>query len=133
MGHKLDDAGVPVVKPFGGHAVFIDGRRFYPNVPEDQFPAQMVTVETYKFGGIRPVEIGSCLAGRNPDTGENIRPALDLSRLAIPRRVYTKEHFDYVADRITEAHQATKDRATGLTFNIESKGIRHFTSTFKYL
>jgi len=133
LGHKLDDAGVPVVKPFGGHAVFVDGRRFYPNVPEDQFPAQMVTVEAYKFGGIRSVEIGSCLAGRNPDTGENIRPALDLSRFAIPRRVYTKEHFDYVADRITEAHQATKDRTTGLAFNMESKGIRHFTSTFKYI
>jgi len=129
----LDSCGIPVVKPIGGHAVFIDGRRFYPNVPEDQFPAQMVCVELYKYGGIRTVEVGSSLAGRDPDTGKNLRPAMDLCRLAIPRRVYSKEHLDYVADIIKEAHKETCTRTKGLAFEKESKGIRHFDSTFKYL
>jgi len=133
LGTKLDEYGIPVVKPFGGHAVFIDGRRFYPNIPEGEFPAQMAVVEIYKTGGIRTVEIGSCLAGRNPDTGENNRPHLDLCRLAIPRRVYTLEHLDYVANIIKETHNITKDKTTGLEFDNESGVIRHFTSTFKYL
>lgn len=133
LGMCLDEAGIPVVKPFGGHAVFVDGRRFYPNVPEDQYPAQMACVEMYRFGGVRAVEVGSCLAGRDPDTGLNVRPALDLARLAIPRRVYTQEHFDYVVDVIREAHAETRDRKTGLAFDKETKGIRHFTSTFKYI
>lgn len=133
LGEKLDSYGIPVVKPFGGHAVFIDGRRFYPNVPEDQFPAQMVCVELYRFGGVRSVEVGSSLAGRDPDTGRNIRPAMDLCRLAIPRRVYTQEHMDYVAEVAREAYDATRERTKGMTFEKESKGIRHFDSTFKFL
>lgn len=131
LGKKLDDAKIPVVKPFGGHAIFIDGRQFYPDVPEGQFPAQMVTVEIYKFGGVRGVEIGANLAGRNPDTGENIRPAMDLCRLAIPRRVYTLEHLDYVVDIVKETHAETSKRRTGLKFDKETGGIRHFTSTFR--
>lgn len=133
LGKKLDEAGIPVVKPFGGHAVFIDARRFYPNVPESQFPAQLACVEIYKHGGIRSVEVGSCLIGRDPDSGENIRPALDLCRLALPRRAYTLEHLDYVADVIKEAYGATHNKTAGLMFDVESKGIRHFTSTFKYV
>jgi len=133
LGENLDACGIPVVKPIGGHAVFIDGRSFYPKVPEDQFPAQMVCVELYKYGGVRTVEVGSSLAGRDPDTGKNLRPAMDLCRLAIPRRVYTGEHLDYVADIIKEAHLETCNRTKGLAFEKESKGIRHFDSTFKYL
>lgn len=133
LGERLDKAGVPVVKPFGGHAIFINGRGFYPNVPEGQFPAQLACVEIYKHGGVRTVEIGSCLIGRNPDTGENIRPALDLCRLAIPRRAYTEEHLDYVADVIKETFDATSSKTTGLAFDKETSGIRHFTSTFKYI
>lgn len=133
LGQKLNEAGIPIVKPIGGHAVFIDGRRFYKNVPEDQFPAQMVCVEAYKFGGVRTVEVGACLAGRNPDTGENLRPALDLCRLAIPRRVYSQEHFDYVIDIMKKVYNETADRKTGLMFEKETRGIRHFTSTFKYI
>ncbi len=94
LGQQLLAREVPIVTPIGGHAVFIDGRRFFRNIPEDQFPAQLVTVELYREGGVRAVEVGSCLAGRDPDTGENLRPALDLCRLTIPRRVYTQEHFD---------------------------------------
>jgi tryptophanase len=133
LGTQLDAEGIPIVKPVGGHAVFIDGRRFYPQVPEDQFPAQMLVLELYKEGGIRAVEVGSNLIGRDPDTGENIRPALDLCRLAIPRRVYSWEHLEFVVDAAVTVHQAQKDRTTGLCFDQEADGIRHFSSTFRYL
>lgn len=133
LGSELVKREVPIVTPVGGHAVFIDGRRFFPKVPEDQFPAQLVAVELYREGGVRAVEIGSCLTGRDPDTGENVRPALDLCRLAIPRRVYTQEHFDYVVDVVDTVHKKQYDRTKGLAFDVETKGIRHFTSTFKEL
>ncbi|MFH0800081.1 MAG: tryptophanase [Pseudomonadota bacterium] len=133
LGDELHGRGVPIVRPVGGHAVFIDGRRFFPNVPEGEFPAQLVTVALYREGGVRAVEIGSCLAGRDPDTGENLRPALDLCRLTIPRRVYTQEHFDYVADVVGAVHDKARSRTKGLAFDSESKGIRHFTSTFREL
>lgn len=121
------------MRPVGGHAVFIDGRRFFPNVPESEFPAQLLVVELYREGGVRAVEVGSCLAGRDPDSGDNIRPALDLCRLTIPRRVYTEEHFDYVADVVDEVFKKQRSRKRGLGFDVETKGIRHFTSTFKEL
>lgn len=133
LGEELLKREVPIVTPIGGHAVFIDGRSFFPNIPEDQFPAQLVVVELYREGGIRAVEIGSCLAGRDPDTGENIRPALDLCRLTIPRRVYTQEHFDYIVDVVDTVHKSMHGRSKGLAFSNETKGIRHFTSTFKEL
>ena len=79
------------------------------------------------------MEIGSCLAGRDPDTGENILPPLDLCRLALPRRVYTREHLDYVAEVVTKVHKDKKDLTKGLAFEKETPGIRHFTSTFRYL
>jgi tryptophanase len=133
LGELLKKREVPIVTPLGGHAVFIDGRRFYSKLPEDQYPAQLVTVELYREGGVRSVEVGSCLAGRDPDTGKNNRPALDLCRLTIPRRVYTREHFDYVADVVGDVYERGRTRQLGLAFEVESKGIRHFTSTFREL
>jgi tryptophanase len=134
FGQLLQSFNVPVVEPIGGHAVFIDARKFFPNVPEDQFPAQLLCVEIYKEGGVRPVEVGSCLIGRDPDTGENIRPALDLCRLTIPRRVYTFEHLEYVADVVRTVHEEkSKSQNRGLRFDQEAQGIRHFASTFKYV
>ncbi|HPW46010.1 MAG TPA: tryptophanase [bacterium] len=133
LGEELTKRDVPIVRPVGGHAVFIDGRRFFPNVPESEFPAQLLVVELYREGGVRAVEVGSCLAGRDPDSGDNIRPALDLCRLTIPRRVYTEEHFDYVADVVDEVFKKQRSRKRGLGFDVETKGIRHFTSTFKEL
>ena len=134
FGELLQSFGVPIVEPVGGHAVFIDGRKFFPNVPEDEFPAQLLCAELYKEGGVRSVEVGSCLVGRDPDTGENIRPALDLCRLTIPRRVYTFEHLEYVADviRTVQEERGTKLKR-GLCFDHEAEGIRHFSSTFRYL
>jgi tryptophanase len=134
FGQLLQSFSIPVVEPIGGHAVFIDARKFFPNVPEDQFPAQLLCVEIYKEGGVRPVEVGSCLIGRDPDTGENIRPALDLCRLTIPRRVYTFEHLEYVADVVKTVHdEKGKTQNRGLRFDQEAQGIRHFASTFKYV
>ena len=124
---------IPIVEPPGGHAVFIDARRFFKNVPEDQFPAQLLCVELYREGGIRPVEVGSCHAGRNPDTGENVRPALDLCRLAIPRRVYSLEHFIYVADVAADVKEQHGNRDKGLKFKYESPGMRLFDSLFSYV
>jgi tryptophanase len=133
LGAGLRAAGVPIVEPVGGHAVFVDGRKFYPHVPEDQFPAQLLCVEMYKEGGVRTCEIGSNLIGRDPDTGENIRPALDLARLAVPRRAYFQEHMDYVVDVVATVHQEQRERTRGLAFLREAPGIRHFSSTFRYL
>jgi tryptophanase len=133
LGRRLDEAGISVVKPFGGHAVFIDGRKFFPKVPRDQFPSHLLSVELYREGGIRSVEVGSCMAGRDPDTGANIDVELDLCRMAVPRRVYTREHLDYVADVTREAFKNGRDRTKGLAFDNETKIMRHFTSTFKYL
>ncbi len=134
FGELLIRSGVPVVEPIGGHAVFIDARRFFPGVPEDEFPAQLLCVELYKEGGVRAVEVGSVLIGRDPDTGENIRPNLDLCRITIPRRVYTFEHLEYVADVVatvfTEKGQKLRH---GLRFEVEAPGIRHFASTFRYV
>ena len=114
-------------------AVFVDGRRFFPQVPEDQFPAQLLCVELYREGGVRTVEIGSNLIGRDPDTGDNIRPALDLCRLAIPRRVYFREHLEHVVDAAVRVAERHKGRTTGLEFLKEAPGIRHFASTFKFV
>ena len=133
LGQWLKEAGVPIVEPVGGHAVFIDGRLFYPNVPEDQFPAQLLCGELYKEGGVRTVEVGACLIGREPDTGKNIRPSLDLCRLALPRRVYNAEHLEYVVDVVRTVYEEDRERSGGLAFDKEAPGIRHFSSTFRYL
>ena len=133
LGTWLEQLGIATVQPVGGHAVFVDGRAFYPSIPEDQFPAQLLCVELYREGGVRSVEVGANLIGRDPDTGENIRPALDLCRLCVPRRVYFKEHFEYVVDVVNTVKQQQKGRTKGLTFDQEIGVIRHFTSTFRYL
>lgn len=133
LGEWLVQCGVPIVEPVGGHAVFVDGRLFFPNVPDDQFPAQLLCVELYKEGGVRTVEIGSNLIGRDPDTGENIRPALDLCRFALPRRVYNQEHMEYLVDVVKTVLETEGQRNTGLMFDREAPGIRHFGSTFTYV
>ncbi|MBN2694126.1 tryptophanase [bacterium] len=131
LGELLKEASIPVVTPIGGHAVFIDGRRFFPNIPEDQFPAQYLCAALYEAGGVRTVEVGANLADRDPDTGENIRPKLDLCRLAIPRRSYSFEHMMYIVETVKEVFQNSKNITSGFQFDFESKGIRHFSSTFK--
>ncbi|MBU2476440.1 tryptophanase [Candidatus Micrarchaeota archaeon] len=129
LGEELEKIGVPVMKPIGGHAVFVNGKKFLSHIPQEQYPSHTLAVELYIESGIRAVEIGTLLAGRDPKTEKEIMPELDLMRLTIPRRVYLKEHMDY----IVEAFKKLKERKTeikGLKFKFESPILRHFQSTF---
>lgn len=127
LGKLLSDYGIPVQQPFGGHAIFVDARKFLPKVPREQFQAQTLAVELYLEGGVRGVEIGTLMADRDPETRENRYPKLELMRLAIPRRVYTNNHMDYVAaclKNIWDRHQEIK---CGLRIVCEAPILRHFT------
>jgi tyrosine phenol-lyase len=133
LGDMLDAAGVPIVKPVGGHAVYVDARRFLPHVPQSQFPGQVLVVELYREFGIRAVEVGSLMFGhKDPQTGRDVYPKLDLVRLAIPRRVYTSEHMRYVADSVIEIHRK-RDSLRGLKLEYEAPVLRHFTARLKEL
>ena len=126
----LDEAGVPIIKPAGGHAVYLDARRFLPHVPQERFPGQAIAVELYIEGGVRGVEIGTVLSGRDPRTGENIYPELDMVRLTIPRRVYTNRHMKAIAETVKRVYQR-RDGIGGLAFEYEPPVLRHFTARFK--
>jgi len=130
---RLDAAGIPVVRPAGGHAVYLDARRFLSHLPQDQFPAQALTVALYLEGGVRGVEIGGVMFGRvDPETGAAVWPSLELVRLAIPRRVYTNTHLEYVAEVIENLY-AARDRVPGLKMVYEPSVLRHFTARFERL
>ncbi len=133
LGESLDRGGVPVVKPIGGHAVFIDALTFAPHIPQSQFPGQALIVNMYREAGIRGVEIGSLMfAEKDPDTGEAHYPDLELVRLAIPRRVYTTMHMHYVAESILKIfHEREKMRGFELIY--EAPVLRHFTCRLKEL
>ncbi|WP_410516531.1 tyrosine phenol-lyase (plasmid) [Pantoea allii] len=132
LGDKLRNAGVPIVEPTGGHAVFLDARRFCPHLTQDQFPAQSLAASIYMETGVRSMERGIVSAGRSKETGENHRPKLETVRLAIPRRVYTYAHMDVVADSIIKLYQH-KDDIRGLRFVYEPKQLRFFTARFDYI
>ncbi len=129
FGDKLEKAGVPVLVPTGGHAVFLDASRFLPNVPANRYPGQAVAIQLYIEGGIRSVEIGSVMFGREVD-GNFQGARLELVRLAIPRRVYTQSHVDYAAEVIIEVF---KKRASipGYRITYEPPYLRHFTAHFE--
>jgi tryptophanase len=125
LGEKLLAAGVQIVEPPGGHAIYIDAKHFCPHIPPAQFPGQALVVALYRYGGIRAVEIGSVMFGQS-----GAPPAMELVRLAIPRRVYTQSHIDYVIEAITEVYQQ-RDRLRGLEIAWEPPSLRHFTARFR--
>lgn len=122
---RLHEEGIPVLRPAGGHAAFIDARKFLPHIPDDQYPAQALTCELYIEGAIRAVEIGSLMFGKAVD-GVFVPATLDLVRLTIPRRTYEKAHFDYIVDAFKNL-KMNKERIKGLKITEEPEILRHFT------
>ena len=127
---KLANAGVPVMQPAGGHAVYLYAKQFLPNIPADQYPGQALVCALYTHGGIRAVEIGSLMFGKYDEAGKLIPAQLELVRLAIPRRVYTQSHIDYVAEVIIEVFEK-RDQISGLKIMEETPLLRHFTAKLK--
>ena len=130
LGDRLMEAGVPIVRPVGGHAVFLDARAFLPHIKQEEFPAQMLAAQLYLEAGVRSMERGIISAGRDKKTGEHHKPKLELVRLTIPRRVYTYAHMDLVADACIALFKR-RDTIKGLRFVYEPKLLRFFTSRFE--
>jgi len=129
LGQLLIDAGVPIVRPVGGHAVFLDAKAFLPHITQDKFPAQALAAAIYEDSGVRSMERGIISAGRDKD-GNDYYPALELVRLTIPRRVYTSAHLDYVAESVKEVYDK-RDQITGLKWVYEPPVLRFFTGRFE--
>jgi tryptophanase len=127
--HNLRDADIPLVSPPGGHAVFVDASAFFPNLDPESFPAWALSIELYVEAGVRAVEIGSVMAGRNPQTGENEGSAQELLRLTLPRRVYSNRHMDVVVEALRRIY-LRRDKVPGYEFMHEPAILRHFTASF---
>jgi len=127
LGKKLDEYGIPYQRPAGGHAIFVDAKKILTHVPKEEFIAQTLGIELYLEAGIRGVEIGAMLADRDPETRENRFPALELLRLAIPRRVYTNNHMDYVAAALKNVYDRRESITRGYVITKELPIMRHFT------
>ncbi|MGD8345703.1 MAG: tryptophanase [Lysobacterales bacterium] len=131
VARHISETGVPIMKPAGGHAVYIDARRLLPHIPPLQYPGQSLAVELYKEGGIRGCEIGTAMFGLHPDGTES--PAhMDLVRLAIPRRMYTQAHMDYVVEVVASVYE-NRENLRGMKFIRQPKALRHFTGRFDYV
>lgn len=132
LGRMLADAGIPIVAPVGTHAVFLDAKRFLPHLDQDEYPAQRLAAEIFVETGVRAMERGNVSKGRNPETGENYRPALELVRLTIPRRVYTNDHMRAVAEGIIRVWEK-RETVKGLRFVYEPEKLRFFQGRFESL
>ncbi len=133
LGEHIAAVGVPIVQPPGGHAVYIDAAAFLPHVPPSELPGQSVVVELYVEGGIRGVEVGTVMFGRtDPETGEEVPAAMELVRLAMPRRVYTQSHVDYMVEAVVETYRR-REEIGGFRFNYQADTLRHFTAGFEAL
>jgi tryptophanase len=132
LGQKLHDLGVPLMLPIGGHAVYIDAKKLYPHIPPHHYPGQALVGELYKLGGIRTVEIGSVMFGTYAEDG-TLKPApMELVRLAIPRRVYTQSHIEYVVETFEELMKQ-REHVRGVRITKEPRFLRHFTAHFEPL
>ena len=132
LGNMLVAAGASVLRPFGGHAVYLDAGAMLTHIPPDEFPAQTLACELYLAGGVRGVEIGSSMAGRDPATGANRHPPLELVRLAVPRRVYTSRQLEHAADA-AEQVLGEAESVRGLRITYEAPVLRHFTARFEHV
>ena len=130
LGEKLVSSGVPIVQPPGGHAIYLDAKRFVSHLPPDHYPGQAIVCELFRVGGIRAVEIGSVMFGKYDPTGRLLSPAMELVRLAIPRRVYTQSHIDYVVEVVQEVY-ANRSELRGFRIIEEAPMLRHFTAKFE--
>lgn len=133
LGESLREIGIPIIEPPGAHAVYIDAKSLLPHIPQNEFPAQSLTVALYVEGGIRSVELGTSAFGYvDPETGKEIMPKLDLVRLALPRRVYTQSHLDYIVDVLREIKK-NSDLLSGYIMTYQAPIMRHFTAEFDKL
>jgi len=132
LGQKLEAAGIPIVRPIGSHAIFIDARQFLPHINQDEYPAQSLAAELFIEAGIRTMERGNVSAGRNPVTGANRHPKVELVRLTIPRRVYTQAHMDVVAEAVIDVYER-RDEIRGLKMVYEPEYLRFFQARFEPL
>lgn len=130
LGEKIREKGVPIVYPVGGHAVYVDAKQLYPHIPVEQYPGQALVCELYRIGGIRCVEIGSVMFGKYDETHQLIPAPVELVRLAIPRRVYTQSHIDYVIEVFDEVLRR-ENRTKGIRITYEPAFLRHFTARFE--
>jgi tryptophanase len=133
LGEQLAKKGVPIILPTGGHGVYVDAQKFYPNIPQSEFPGQALVIELYKTAGVRGVELGSCaFSKKDPDTGEIIFPDLELVRLTVSRRVYTNRHMDVVVNALADVYER-RDQMKGLKLTYEGPiiSLRHFTAKFE--
>jgi tyrosine phenol-lyase len=132
LGDLLSKANVPIVKPIGSHAVFVDALKFLPHLPRDQWPAQTLSAATYEDSAVRTMERGAISKGRDKETGENVFPALELVRFTIPRRVYTNTHMEYVAESLARLYEK-RDTIPGLKMVFEPEHLRFFQARFEQL
>jgi tryptophanase len=133
LGDLLEGSGVPILKPVGGHAVYLNAKEFLPHIPQSEFPGRALAVALYRDFGIRGVEIGTLMFGKkDPVTGRTIHPELEMVRLAVPRRVYTNMQITYVAESIIELYRRC-ELIHGLALTYEAPMLRHFTARFEEL
>ncbi|MEK7670713.1 MAG: tryptophanase, partial [Bacteroidota bacterium] len=130
LGERLTQAGVPILQPPGGHAIYLNAKKILPHIPVEQYPGQSLVVELYRHGGIRSVEIGSVMFGKYDEHHRLIPARMELVRLAIPRRVYTQSHIDYVIEVVIETHQH-RNELKGYRIIEEAPMLRHFTAKFE--
>ncbi|MGL4210928.1 MAG: beta-eliminating lyase-related protein, partial [Cetobacterium somerae] len=133
LASRLDDAGIIYQSPVGGHGVFVDASKIFPNIPFNEFPGQVLAIELYKEAGIRSCDIGSYMLGNDPDTNEQLEADFEFTRLAIPRRVYTQAHLDVIADALIAIKERAHEITRGYRITWEPPILRHFQASLEII